>query len=1148
MRARASFLLLASLTLTAALAAQTPPTTATKPDAAKAAVQAQAGEAKTAAADAQKPAAAKPAARPGGPAGASAQPAANAAPPEARGPWSSATWSGLRLRGIGPALMSGRVQDLTVDPTRPQRWYVAAASGGVWKTENAGTSWTPIFDNEGSYSIGCITLDPGNPLTVWVGTGENKSQRSVSYGDGVYRSDDGGKSWKNMGLKASEHIGKILVHPKDSNVVFVAAQGPLWSAGGDRGLYKTTDGGKTWKAVLSVSENTGVTDVTIDPRNPKVMLAASHQRRRHVWTLINGGPESAIYKSTDGGDTWRKVTRGLPTEEMGRIGLAVSPVNPDIVYATVEAANDAQGVFRSTDAGESWEKRSNYVAQAMYYGELFADPKNADRVYMVDVMNQVSDDGGRTFRPLGEANKHVDNHVIWIDPNDTDHLIVGCDGGVYESWDRAANWEYKANLPITQFYRVDVDDSSPVYYIYGGTQDNNSLGGPSRTLTRTGAMNSDWFVTNGGDGFYSRIEPGNPNIVYAESQYGGLVRYDRKSGEAISIQPQAGPGEPPLRWNWDSPLLISPHSPTRVYFAAQRLFRSDDRGSAWKPISPDLTRQIDRNALKVMGKVWGADAVAKNQSTSFYGNIVALDESVKSENLIYVGTDDGLIQVTEDGGATWRKEQSFAGVPEMTYVSDLFASTHDANVVYAAFNNHKTGDFKPYLLRSADKGRTWTPVAGDLPARGSVWTFMEDPADRELWFAGTEFGLFFTRDGGRKWVQLKGGMPIIAVRDLAVQKREGDLVVATFGRGFYVLDDLTPLRVAKPADLEQASMTFPVKKVAGYMPSSQVGGRGKGSLGESLFTAPNPPFGAVFTYYLKDAPKTKKQQRAAAEKDAEKKGEAPRYPTRDELVAEAGEEAPSVVMTVTDSTGAVVRRVSGPARAGIQRVAWNLRYPSATPVSARPAQAGNPFFEPPSGPMVVPGTYKVSFALRADGKETAFGTPQTFEVTSLNLSSLPPADKPQLLAFQQKVASLQRAVLGSVSAAREAQDQIALLKRAVEETPAASPSLASDLRGLETRLKDIQVALVGDTVMEGRNEPVVMAVEDRVNAIVRAHWNTTTAPTGTSQRAYDTAADEFAVQLERLRQLIDVDLKKVETALEAAGGPWTPGRVPVWKK
>jgi photosystem II stability/assembly factor-like uncharacterized protein len=1130
----------------AAAAQPAPPAPAAKPAPPSEASQAS-PRAQTPPSAGARPAGATPAgARPAGRAPA-AQAGAKPAEPAAKTPWSAQTWSGLRFRSIGPAVTSGRVADIAVDPTKPSRWYVAAASGGVWKTENAGTSWTPIFDNEGAYSIGCVTLDPSRPLTVWVGTGENKSQRSVGYGDGVYRSDDGGKSWRNMGLRDSEHIGKILVHPKNSDIVFVAAQGPLWSAGGDRGLYKTTDGGRTWKAVLTVSEHTGATDVVMDPRNPDVLLAATHQRRRHVWTLINGGPESAIYKSTDGGETWRKITRGLPAADMGRIGLAISPANPDIVYATIEAANDQQGMYRSTDGGETWEKRSSYVAQGMYYGEIFADPKNPDRLYAVDVFNQVSEDGGATWRRLGEANKHVDNHVIWIDPTDTDHLVVGCDGGVYETWDRGAAWEFKANLPIAQFYRVDVDDSWPVYYVYGGTQDNSSLGVPSRTLDRNGIKNADWFFTWGGDGFQSRVEPGNPNIVYATLQYGVLARFDRKSGESLLIQPQEEAGEPPLRWNWDSPLLISPHAPTRIYIAANRVFRSDDRGSTWKPVSPDLTRQIDRNALPVMGKVWGPDAVAKNQSTSFYGNIVSFDESPLVEGLLYAGTDDGLIQVSEDGGGTWRRQEKFPGIPDMTYVSDLLASRHDANVVYAAFNNHKMGDFKPYLLRSADRGRTWTSIAGDLPARGSTWTIAEDPVDRDLLFCGTEFGLFFTKDGGRSWVRLQGGLPTIAVRDIAIQARENDLVIATFGRGIYILDDYTPLRVARPADLEQPALTFPVKKVLGYMPSSPLGGPGKASLGESFYVAPNPPFGAVFTYYLKESAQTRRERRQAAEKEAERKGETIRYPTREELVAEAREEAPTAVLTVTDSGGSVVRRITGPARAGIHRVAWNLRYPASTPVSLR-QEADSPFAEPPSGPMVMPGTYTVSFALRVDGKETPFGTPQTFEVAALNLSTLPEADRKELLAFEQKVARLQRAVLGAINLARETADRLEHLKRAVDETPGAAPSLAAEVRALDGRLKDIQVALSGDQVMARRNEPTPPSIQERVNAIVRSHWTTTSPPTGTNQRAYEIAADEFTTALEQLRQLVEVDLKKVEAGLEAAGGPWTPGRVPVWKK
>ena len=665
----------------------------------------------------------------------------------------------------------------------------------MWRTDNGGTTWTPVFDGEGSYSIGAVTIDPRNPNVVWVGTGENNSQRSVGYGDGVYKSEDGGKSWKNVGLKASEHIGKILVHPEDSNVVYVAAQGPLWAPGGDRGLYKTTDGGKTWNAVLTIDENTGVTDVVMDPRDPDTLVAASYQRRRHVFTLIDGGPGSGVHKTTDGGKTWKKVTSGLPKEEMGRIGLAIAPTEPDTLYALVEtaAANKAGGTFRSTNRGESWEKRGDYVPGGpMYYQEIFVDPKDHERLYSMDVFLKVSDDAGKTWTNLGERYKHVDNHAIWIDPDDTDHYLVGGDGGLYQSFDRGATWQWTSNLPVTQFYRVEVDNSSPAYFIYGGTQDNNTLGGPSRTWNAHGIANHDWFVTWGGDGFHARIDPTDPNIVYSTLQHGVLGRYDRRSGEAVLIQPHEKPGDDPLRWNWDSPLVLSPHKPTRLYFAAQRVFRSEDRGDSWTPISGDLTRQIDRNKLKVMGKVWGPDAVAKGASTSFYGNIVSLEESPLVEGLLYVGTDDGLVQVSEDGGKTWRRQETFPGVPEMSYVSDLFASRFDANVVYAAFNNHKSGDFKPYLLRSGDRGRTWTSVTADLPARGSAWTIAEDTVEKDLLFAGTEFGLFFSRDGGKKWVQLKGGMPVIAVRDLAIQKRESDLVVATFGRGFYVLDDLTP--------------------------------------------------------------------------------------------------------------------------------------------------------------------------------------------------------------------------------------------------------------------------------------------------------------------------------------------------------------------
>ncbi len=1063
---------------------------------------------------------------------------------------SADTLSGLEFRAIGPATTSGRISDFAVDPANPSDYFVAVASGGVWKTVNAGTTFIPVFDKERSYSIGCVTLDPSNPNTVWVGTGENNSQRSVSWGDGVYRSDDGGQNWTNVGLKRSEHIGKILVDPRDSRVVYVAAQGPLWGPGGDRGLYKTNDGGKTWTAVLTISENTGVTDVAFDPRNPDLLYAAAYQRRRHVWTLIDGGPESAIYKSTDTGKTWRKLERGLPKDtDLGRIGLAVSPVKPDVVYAIVEASGDKGGVFRSTDRGETWEKRSDYMSTSgQYYNELFCDPKNVDRVYSMDTWLHVSEDGGKTFTKVGEKTKHVDNHAMWIDPANTDHLLLGCDGGIYETFDRGATWSFKEDLPVAQFYRVAVDGALPFYNVYGGTQDNFSLGGPSRTLSVSGITNADWFVTTGGDGFVSRIDPQDPNIVYAESQYGGLVRFDRKSGEEVDIRPQEGKGEAPYRWNWDSPLIISPHSHTRLYFGANKLFRSDDRGDSWRAISGDLSRGLDRNKLPVMGRVWPVDAVAKNASTSFYGNATTISESPLVEGLLYVGTDDGLIHVSEDGGTTWRKVESFPGVPPATYVSRVEASRHDANLVYAAFDNHKNADFKPYLLASRDRGRTWRSTAGDLPDGEVVYAVAEDAKDPALVFAGCELGVYFSSDAGAHWLRLKGNLPTIAVRDIAIQRRESDLVLATFGRGFYILDDYSPLRGLSDATLEAPAILFPVKDALAYIQSSPLGGRGKGFHGDSFFVADNPPFGATFTYYLKETLKTKEELRHEAEKDAIKKGETPPYPTPAELREEAREEKPAITLNISDAEGNVVRRVSGPIEKGIHRVAWDLRFPAEVPARL-PSEKRElePWDTPDRGPMVVPGTFKVSLSKRVAGVVTELAGPQQFQVTPLGLATLKAEDRAAVFAFQAKTARLQRAVLGAVAAATEARAALAKIEVALADTPAATADLAAQARAVDARLADLQVALSGDRVMEEHNEPTPPSIVDRVRGIVSSQWATTQSPTKTMLDSYAVAGGEFAGVLANLHTLVEVDLKRLQDAAEKAGAPWTPGRVPDWK-
>ncbi|MDI1318735.1 MAG: glycosyl hydrolase [bacterium] len=1082
------------------------------------------------------------------------KPATNAADKPAdkpESPFKSDTFENLKLREIGPAVTSGRIVDLAVVPGRPSNWYVAVASGGVWKTVNAGITWTPVFDGEGSYSIGCVTLDPNNPHVVWVGTGENNSQRSVSYGDGVYKSLDGGATWVNTGLKTSEHIGKIVVDPRNSDVVYVAAQGPLWNAGGERGVFKTTDGGKTWKASLTISEDTGASDLWMDPRDSNILYATSYQRRRHVFGMVHGGPEGAIWKSTDAGASWRKVGKGIPKADLGRIGLAVSPVDPDVVYALIETteAKD-RGTYRSTDRGESWTRVGDYSPNGpQYYQELFPDPKKVDRVYSVDTFNHVTEDGGKTWKRLPEKFKHVDNHIMWIDPANTDHLLNGNDGGVYETWDRGMNWEFKANLPVAQFYRVALDESKPFYNVYGGTQDNFSLGGPSRTTTVHGILNSDWFVTTGGDGFFSAIDPVDPNIVYAESQNGGLVRHDRKTGEQMDIQPQPAPGEAASRWNWDAPVKISPHSHTRLYFASQRVYRSDDRGDHWTPVSPDLTRQLNRDNLKMMGRVWSADAVARHTSTSFYGNIVSFAESAKTEGLLYAGTDDGLIQVSEDGGKNWRKQDGFTDVPDTTFVSDLEPSPHDAATVYATFDNHKRGDFKPYVLKSADRGRTWASVAGDLPVRGTVYTIAEDPEKAGLLYAGTEFGLYFSPDDGKRWIQLKGGMPVIAVRDLAIQKREGDLAIATFGRGFFILDDLTPIRRATDELLAREATLLPVKKAWMFIPSQPLGLREKAFQGAAFYAAPNPPFGAVFTYYLKDELKTKKNLRQAEEKKIAAKGGDVPFPSWDALHREDREEEPAVILTVTDSSGAVVRRLTGPVKAGFQRVAWDLRSPSSRPVQPKAADEDEDIFSPPPrGPLVLPGSYTVTLEKRVDGQTAKLGEPVTFTTEILGTASLPAPDRARVLEFARKTARLQRAVFGSVELAKETHKRFDFLARGLADTPAAPAALLARAKELDQQLKDLEVALNGDKVLAKYQQPGPESITDRVQRIVESMWYSTSAPTGTLTLEYDFAAQEFAPILARLKTLVETDLKDLESKVEAAGAPWTPGRVPAWKK
>jgi len=875
-------------------------------------------------------------------------------------------------------------------------------------------------------------MDPSNNSTIWVGTGENNNQRSVAYGDGIYKSTDSGKSWKHMGLKMSEHISNVIVHPENSDIVWVAAVGPLWSSGGDRGVYKTLDGGETWNRVLEIDKYTGVTDLILDPINPDVLYAAAFQRARHVFTYLGGGPGSAIYKSTDGGENWDKASKGLPSVDIGRIGLTVSEADPSKLYAIVEAAEGKSGFYRSTNAGASWHKRGGHVTSGNYYQEIIADPTDADIIFSMDTWLSKSEDGGKNFNKVGEVTKHVDNHCIWINPDNNEHWLVGCDGGIYETWDAAKTWSFKANLPVTQFYKVSVDNDEPFYNIYGGTQDNFSLGGPSRTITSHGIVNSDWYITHGGDGFETQVDPENPDIVYAQSQYGVLVRYDRKSGEEVGIQPKERKGEDGYRWNWDAPLQASNHQTGRIYFAANKVFRSDDYGNSWEVLSEDLTRQLNRNELKIMDKVWGIDAVAKNRSTSPYGTLVSFSESPIDKNLLVVGSDDGLIHVSSDGGASWNKINNISGVPDKTYVNAVFCSKHDANVIYAAFNHHKYGDFKPYIYKSNNKGASWTKISNNLPERGSVYAIEEDHVDANLIFCGTEFGVFFSSNAGKEWKQLKGGVPTVAVRDITIQERESDLVLGTFGRGFYVLDDYSSLRNMGAGDLGKEAKIFSVRPSLLYEQSQPLGLAGKAFQGDGFYTGENLGPEALIRYYTTESEKSLKDQRKEKSKEAKKnRGDDP-YPSYDELVAEDEESPAQLIFTIKDNQGQIVRKLSAKPGSGIQQIKWDLRYAAKNPINLRKPSFYNPFSNQPKGNLVNPGTYTVTLSKAHNGKTTQLAGPQNIDVVPLNNTVMPAANRSQKVKFQRELAELSRKVQGAGLMLSELSNRMKHIKVAME--------------------------------------------------------------------------------------------------------------------
>ena len=1036
---------------------------------------------------------------------------------EEEGKVESKQLSAMKFRSIGPALMSGRIADVAVDSLNPNLWYVAAGSGGVWKTLNAGTTWKPIFDNYSSYSIGCVTIDPSNRRNIWVGTGENVAGRHVGIGDGIYFSSDSGESFKNMGLKNSEHISKIVVHPKNSKIVYAACQGPLWNTGGERGLYKSNDGGETWNAILTKGDYTGVTDVILHPDNPNIVFAAAYEKHRTVAAFMAGGPESGIHKSIDGGKTWVELTSGLPSGDKGKISLAISPQKPSVVYAAIELPQRKGAFYRSEDSGGSFKKMSDYVGGGTgphYYQEIWCDPHQFDSIYHANVVLGHSSDGGKTFKSAGSAGKHVDNHAVAFHPTDPNTLIVGCDGGLYVTHDRCKTYQFISNLPLTQFYKLAVDNDYPFYNVVGGTQDNNTQYGPAETNRIQGITNRDWRVIIGGDGHDCAIDPEDPNIIYGESQQGYIRRYDRRTGESVDIRPQPAVGETHLRFNWDSPIELSFHSHKRLYFGSKKLHRSDDRGDSWKAISPDLSRAVNRMKLPILGRHWGMDDSWDHYAMSEYNNITSIGESPLDEQLIYVGTDDGLIQITEDGGETWRKVDLISGLPEFAFVNDIKACRHDADTVFVCCDNHKYGDYKPYVLKSTDRGETWEIITNGLPETHLCWRIMQDHEQASLMFLATEYGVFATINAGNDWFKFSHGLPTISVRDLEIQRRENDLVIATFGRGFYVLDDYTPLRGISPSMFKDKSFhMFDIPEAKQFPRADPLGGK-RGSQGSSFFAASNPSYGATWTYFNPDEFESAKSKRKKAEQAARKAKEKIPYPTTDQLAAERLETAPKLVFTIRDSNDLVVNRLQANVSKGLARMSWDLRNQG--------------------GRQVLAGEYTVSVDRIMGSESKSLMKPKAFKVVSCITPSINAADRQEALTYFQQVREFQKTFRRASSGFSRTSTLLDNVEQAIKRSDEPYYELVGELNALRKSYVELDRRLRGSRDARRIGEESTMTIAERLSN-ASAYGSTFSGPTQTQRDSLKIAKEMYGQIQPDLKKFADTTVKNFVEKARAAG-------------
>jgi photosystem II stability/assembly factor-like uncharacterized protein len=1002
----------------------------------------------------------------------------------------------LEYRSIGPASMGGRITDVEGVPGRPELVYVATASGGLFKTTNAGTTWTPIFDHEATISIGNIAVDPHNSDVVWLGSGEANARNSVSFGDGVYKTLDGGKSWRNLGLKDTHHISRVALNPLDTNVAYVCALGHNTGPNDERGVFMTTDGGETWKKTLFIDAQHGCADLDIDQQNPNVLYATMWRFERKPWTFVSGSEKTGVFRSLDGGRTWKQLTTGLP-KGWGRIGVRVAPSNSNVVYVIGESNEGT--IYRSDDRGDHFRmmtKNPAVVGRGLYYSHLTIDPTDENRIYTIGMRLSMSIDGGRTIRGIS-GTTHGDYHTVWVDPKNPNRVWQGQDGGIAVSYDRAETWEWIGNIPIGQFYQVFADNRAPFYYLSGGLQDNGSWTGPSRN-NQGGILNSDWTNVSGGDGFHVVNHLDQPWLYLSESQGGGIVRTDLRTREQQDVSPQprrndGGPvGELKYRFNWNAPVVLSPHDHNTVYFGSNVVFKSTDFGKTWTAISPDLTTN-DPEKQKSVGTVW-----TENTTAEYHCTVIRIAESPAQAGVIWAGTDDGNLQVTRDAGKSWTNVTGNApGVPKFAEIAWVEPSRTAPGTAYVAFEHHWFDDFHPYIFKTTDFGKTFTSIANNLPANNYLWVVKEDPKNPKVLYAGGELGLHVSFDGGAKWVRLHlGNMPPVAVRDITIHPRDNDLILGTHGRSIWILDDATPLQEMSEQVTNESAYLFSMRPALRFDGGGGRGGGGIGQGGNKPFAGPNPPFGAAVTYYLKD-----------------------RGPAKVEVL---------------DSTGKVIRDLANvPQDAGLNRVMWDLRYQGPRVRSAAAAaDDGGGFNFPARGPLVLPGKYTVR--LTAGGKtltrELEVKLDPTIPVTSEALHTQ--------LDMNLKLRDMQSSVNDALRGIDSYKGQIETAQKTVTALdPQATKLLASLLSERLQQLTTMELKLTRPGDIPGYS--MAPRLVERLSALLNAIDRVLDSPTPYQIEHFNELRAEFLADVGDVNKFVEKQVPEINDLLKKnnAGAP-----------